>query len=437
MTEGKTMGIRFGTDGLRGRAGVAPIDDTVAWRLGRVLSKAGTTVVVARDTRPSGQGLAGAVLSGVRAGSGRAVDLGVLPTPGLSALLALGWGQRGVMVTASHNPPGDNGLKVLAADGRKLDDAAQEEIEARLDNWPPGEEAGLMAAAENTNAGAFHAYVAAVQKALPRGAFLPGPRVVVDAARGAASATLPALFEQAGAIVTRTACDGLGEGINVDCGALYPEALRTRVLADHADAGVAVDGDGDRCILVTASGRILDGDAILFLLATPPAVVGTIMANSGLDEALSRRGIKLLRTPVGDRHVEAERRKRALRVGGEPSGHICFSDGLPTADGALAALRVLAGGIDLDRRIAPYVSYPSLLLSVKVRDCRPLEEIPALAQAEQAVRADLGACSRTVIRFSGTEPVLRILVEGRDEGKVEAASAFLAHIAKQELGKAE
>lgn len=428
----------FGTDGIRGRAGEPPVDAPTARALGRALGAERARVLVARDTRPSGPSLQRALVEGVRAAGGQPVELGVFPTPGLSVVLAETGLEWGVMITASHNPPHDNGLKVLSSRGTKLDDATQQQVERDLARAleEPEPDAPPWAPPPDHEIDAPSLYRDALQRRLPHGPWLGGTTVVVDAAQGAASELLPQVVADCGARVVPLCCEARGDRINVDCGVMNPERLVRAVREHGARAGIALDGDGDRAHLVTASGAVVDGDAMLYLLARPPAVVGTVMTGMGLEHALGEQGIQLVRTSVGDRFVDAAVRSRDLHVGGEASGHICLSDGLPTADGVLAALRVLAGGLDLDARLSAYTPFPSRLTRVPAGARPELDTVPALRDARRHAQDQLGRSGRVLVRYSGTEPVLRILVEGADARRVEAVSQALTAAAAAALGAA-
>jgi phosphoglucosamine mutase len=392
----------FGTDGIRGRANV-DVTPGLAMALGNALVRVlGPRIAVARDTRPSGPMLVAAATAGICAAGGEAVDLGVLPTPGLSALVAALGLDGGVMVTASHNPAPDNGLKAVDGEGRKLGDAPRARIEALLDgDLHLADEPGGV----RTVADAGDRYVAAVLAALPPGRWLAGATIVVDAAHGAGAGYAARIVSALGARVIPLG-DG-GGAINTG-GAMFPEALVAAVRGAGAAAGIALDGDGDRGVLVTAAGEVLDGDALLWLCADGAAVVGTIMTNGGVESGLAARGIRLVRTPVGDAYVAAALRETGAGVGAEPSGHVLFSDGLPTADGLLAALRALHPDPGtLAARIAGLPRHAQLQVAVKV----PGERIAAVEADIAAVRAT-GA--RVVVRRSGTEPVVRIMVEHVD-----------------------
>lgn len=397
---------RFGTDGLRGRANV-DITPGLAMSLGNVLvGVLGPRIAVAHDPRPSGPMLVAATIAGITAAGGEAIDLGVLPTPGLSALVARLGLDGGVMVTASHNAAADNGLKAVDATGAKLDDAARLRVEARLGDpldhaAIPGGVRLLPDAAER--------YVAAVLEVVPRGRWLAGQTVVVDTANGAATGLAGRVLAALGARVV-TLGDGAGADINAGCGAMHPEALVAAVLAHGACAGIALDGDGDRGVLVTAAGQVLDGDALIWLCARGDTAVGTVMSNGGLEAGLAARGIRLVRTPVGDAHVAAAMRETGALVGGEPSGHVLFSDGLPTADGLVATLRALApDATTLAARVADLPRHTQLNRALDVDPAR----IPHTESITAALRAS-GA--RVVVRASGTEAVVRVMVEHVEEG---------------------
>ncbi len=403
--------MKFGTDGIRGRANV-DVTPELAMALGNALVGAlGPRIGVARDTRPSGPMLAAATIAGICAAGGEAVDLGVLPTPGLSALVPLLKLDGGVIVTASHNPAADNGLKAVDATGEKLDDVARKRIEAALDAPLVHAEPGPVTTAPD----AAERYVAAVLDALPRGRWLAGRTIVLDTANGASTGLAGRVLGALGARVIAVA-DGDG-AINDGCGALHPANALDAVRAHGADAGIALDGDGDRGHVLLPDGRVLDGDAMLWLCATstgaPEAwggtpVVGTVMSNGGLVAALAARGIRLVRAQVGDANVAAAMEETGAQLGGEPSGHVLFADGLPTADGLLTALRALhPDPRTVPDRLVGLVPHAQLNVAVRV----PPDRIQATAPVASALREE-GA--RVVVRASGTEPVVRLMVEHID-----------------------
>ncbi|MES2637920.1 MAG: phosphoglucosamine mutase [Myxococcota bacterium] len=397
-------GRTFGTDGLRGRANV-DIGPEVAMALGNALvAVLGPRIAIARDTRPSGPMLVAATIAGITTAGGEAIDLGVLPTSGLSAVVARLGLSGGVMVTASHNPPADNGLKAVGATGAKLDEAERRAVEARLD--APLDHAAIPGGVRLL-VDAGERYVAAVLDAVPRGRWLAGHTIVVDSANGASTGLAGRVLVALGARVV-TLGDGDGSAINVGCGAMAPDALVAAVAAHGASAGIALDGDGDRGVLVTAEGTVLDGDALVWLCAAGSVVIGTIMSNGGLEAGLAARGITLQRTPVGDAHVAAAMRESGAAVGGEPSGHILFADGLPTADGLVATLRALHPDPGtLSARAASLPRFAQLNTAVRIATAR----IPLTNDIATALRSE-GA--RVVVRASGTEPVVRLMVEHAD-----------------------
>lgn len=402
--------MKFRTDGIRGRYG-GEITTAVAYALGQAVVRIlGPWVALARDTRPSGPPLVEALTGGVVDAGGFAVDWGVLPTPALSrGLSARDAYHAGIMVTASHNPAQDNGLKVLDGRGCKLDGATRTAIEAV---WgQPSSKPDGQARPDHTTG---ELYRQAFSTRWPHG--LVGRTLVLDCGNGAAGGLAESVLEAMGARVRRVD-PGDGAHINDRCGALFPSAVAAAM--GDADLGISLDGDGDRVALVTPAGRILDGDALLWLLAEPPVVVGTVMSNLGLERGLASRGIRLERTNVGDSEVADGMRRTQARVGGEPSGHILFADGNPTADGLEAAVRVLVGG-PIEPRLQGYSPTTPIHRTVPRPgefDLRPLLAVIETLKAEGA---------RVVVRRSGTEPVVRIMVEHPDVATAEVGADTLA-----------
>lgn len=402
--------IRFGTDGVRGPAGSWPITNEGAARIGGgTVAALGRTVFVGRDTRESGPELVAAVMAGVQAAGGIAVDAGVLPTAALSCLVKARGGAAAVMVTASHNPWEDNGLKVLRGDGRKPspDDAAA--LEAAFATHHAAPQGGEQRRDE--------APLQPWKDTLPD-VNLTGRTFLVDAAHGAAHSCAPAALEARGATVVRVGCAPSGRNINHGVGATHPPD-RSVVAEAGAELGICLDGDADRVVLVHPTLGLLDGDDILWLLGRDgTTVVGTVMSNGGLDAAL---GGRLVRARVGDKHVAAKMVEHDAPIGAEPSGHVLFADGMPTGDGTYAALRVLAaiGDRDLGAAVQGWQRWPVAQKNVRFSGERvPLDALTSLAAAE-------AAGNRFVVRYSGTEPKLRILVEG------DAAEDWVARIAAE------
>lgn len=413
--------MKFGTDGVRGPFGPWPISEDGAARIGGAVAlHARGPVLVARDTRPSSPALADAVCRGVVRAGGQAWDAGVLPSGGLSAAVAVVPGAWGVMVTASHNPAPDNGFKVLTRGGFKPDDDAVTALEASLASDPPARDGGSVQArgpwaAEVVSA----AMIAAVGDLTP----LAGRRLVIDLANGAATAIAPRLFDDLGLDVVLV---GGGGGEILDgVGSEHPAALCDAVRAHGAVAGIALDGDGDRALLVDASGAVVPGDAVTALLAGGLGVSGlavTVMSTAAFPAWLP--GVHIVRTPVGDRHLVAALRRGEATLGGEDSGHVVFADGLPGGDGLVTGLRALACAFrdapSLAAAVAPFVPWPRVLTKVAAPERRDLAMFDAhVARGETS----LGDGGRVFLRYSGTEPALRILVEGRDAATVAAVSA--------------
>ncbi len=398
---------RFGTDGIRGVANEV-VTPELALALGRAaVAVMGPRVAIARDTRLSGPMIEAALIAGICSAGGDAVRCGVLPTPGLSAVLAASPNDLdgGIMITASHNPPGDNGLKALGRGGAKLDGGSLDRLASALDDPPPNGRIGAI----RDLAEPVGVWLSAVRRAGPGGGvpWLQGRKVVLDAGNGAGGVGADALLESLGATVVAIG-HGTGELINVGAGAMSPGAMVAAVRRHRADVGIALDGDADRVVLADAGGELLDGDDLLWLCADGPTVVGTVMCNGGLEESLSRRGIRLIRTKVGDAHVAAAMRSHHANLGGEPSGHVLFSDGLPTSDGLLTALRAIyPDPRALRSRLAGFERRAVATAAVAV----PAEAV-ARCTFEIAELEEQGA--RVVVRASGTEPVVRVLVEHHD-----------------------
>jgi phosphoglucosamine mutase len=438
----------FGTDGIRGVAGEAPLDERTVFCFGTALGEwaAGVArergeramVVVGRDTRESGDWLARQVAGGLRTAGVEARFAGLTSTPGVAYLTRTGPFVAGVMISASHNPYHDNGLKAFDHSGFKLPDALEHRLEERIFDLLGRNGAGEAAALEEDPL-LDREYLDYLISTVTGG--LEGLRIVLDCANGSVSHLAPELFERLGAKVIRTGCSPDGRNINLGCGSLHVEALRERVLAEGADCGAAFDGDADRCILVSAAGRVLDGDHALLVAgrdlhaagelgAERPAIVATVMSNLGLERALEASGIALLRTSVGDKYVLEEMVRTGLPLGGEQSGHVIFRRHATTGDGMMTALRVVdaarRAGRALDELVSDFEVYPQRLVNVRFKRKRPLEELPEVQAEIRATEEAFGEQGRVLVRFSGTEPLARVMVEGPDLAEVEARAKRIA-----------
>jgi phosphoglucosamine mutase len=438
----------FGTDGVRGPYGGPVVNEAFAARLGEAAARwargrgAGrdAPVLIGRDTRASGPALVSALSAGLRAGGMEPVSVGVVPTPAVARAVKANGGTLGVVVTASHNPASDNGIKFFAAGGLKLSDQDEARIEALLPTSPKPSPAGEPGVRQGV-AG----YVAEMASALPAGG-LSGWRIVVDAAHGATAETSPAVLRRLGAEVHALGVEPNGININDGVGSEHPEALAAEVRARGARLGVAHDGDGDRCILCDETGAILDGDEILVILALDALARGdlaagtlvvTVQSNLGVDAALVAAGGKVERTDVGDRHVLARLLELGARLGGESSGHIIDLNLSPTGDGLAAALGVLdvmrRSGRPLSELRRGLSKFPQGTRNLRIAGKRPIEECPRLAEELAALTRELGSAGRVMARFSGTEPKLRLLAEARDEARVAEALTRLERAAKCDL----
>jgi len=430
--------IRFGTDGVRGHAGTPPITAEGAVRIGRAAARlaregGGERVILARDTRPSGAMLVAAAAAGVAAEGGTALLADVLPTAGLMAALADGIAEAGVMVTASHNPAGDNGFKVVGANGRKLSDSRSAKFEAWLGEEPEPGEPGTL---EPVGLQARRCYHRALDEAAPGSTALEGLKVAVDLANGAAASTARWLKERYPG--TTWHLRGTGDGvINDGAGSEHPQAVAELVREHGCHVGIAVDGDADRCVLVDETGQVVHGDALCWLLASHMEVRSlavTVMSTTALEAALPQ--VRVERTPVGDRHLMLAMQQHGIPLGCEESGHVLFADGLPGGDGILTGLRAIAAARlrehALSQALAPFQPFPRVKTKVRVSARPPLDELEELQDAVAAGQERLGP-GRVFLRYSGTEPVLRILVEGPDAAAVEDVAFDVTEVAREVL----
>ena len=432
----------FGTDGVRGPYGGPVVNEAFAERLGFAaatwLTRKGR-VLIGRDTRESGRSLEAAGARGLKAGGAEPVSLGVAPTPAVARAMQANDAVLGVVITASHNPAADNGLKFFGPGGLKLTDAEEGRIEELL----PAEL--TTAAFELPVIDGCASYVAAAGKLLPAGS-LAGWRIVLDTANGASCGTSPVVFRALGAEIVGIGDAPDGRNINAGVGSEHPELLAARVRATGARLGVAHDGDGDRCVLCDERGDVLDGDEILTLLAThalargtlvKQTLVVTVQSNLGVDAAIVAAGGRVCRTAVGDRYVIERMQAEHATLGGESSGHIICSEISPTGDGLVAALKVIevmqATRQPLSALRRTLKKFPQLTAALTVREKRPLESLPRLSATAHALAEELGTQGRVLVRYSGTEPKLRLLVEGPTRVRVEVGLARLNAAARADL----
>jgi phosphoglucosamine mutase len=450
--------VYFGTDGVRGVFGGPVINPAFAARLGEAVGRwvqagrgPGTggmppIVLIGRDPRESGPVLAAALAAGLRAAGCAPQSLGILPTPAVARAVRRQGAAVGVVVTASHNPAADNGIKFFGPDGRKLTDEQEAAIEAALPAQTPPASAA-SGPEPGTGAGATAAdYVAAAEALLPPGA-LRGWRIALDTANGATAATSPAVLRALGADLAVLGAEPDGRNINAGVGSEHPEALAARVRQTGARLGIAHDGDGDRCILCDERGDLLDGDEMLTILATHALAAGrlaagtlvvTVHSNLGVDAAVAQAGGRVVRTAVGDRYVVEGMAAAGATLGGESSGHLIFSELSPTGDGLVAALKVIEVMLETGQPLSVLRrvlrKFPQASASLAVRVKRPLAELARLTATIRDLEAELGAQGRVLVRYSGTEPKLRLLVEGPEEAPVTAGLARLEAAARAELG---
>ncbi|MGF1612537.1 MAG: phosphoglucosamine mutase [Gammaproteobacteria bacterium] len=432
----------FGTDGIRGEVGKPPITPEfvlkLGWAVGRILAKGGESrVLIGKDTRISGYMFESALEAGLSAAGVDIQLLGPMPTPAIAYLTQTLHASAGIVISASHNPFFDNGIKIFSADGAKLPDEVELAIEAEMERPMQTVSSRDLGKAERVQ-DAGGRYIEFCKSTVPFRLSLKGMKVVVDCAHGASYHVAPNVFDELGAEVVPIGTEPDGFNINDGCGALHPEALQERVQREGADVGVALDGDGDRVLMVDHTGALVDGDELLFVIAEARraegqlngAVVGTVMSNLGLEEALHSRGIALKRAKVGDRYVLELMRAGGWTLGGETSGHIICLDRLTTGDGIIAALQVLAAlrrsKKSLHELKAGVVKHPQVLVNVRVPNGVDVSNHPAVERAVHSVTSQLNGQGRVLLRASGTEPLLRVMVEGRDSVQVKALADQLA-----------
>jgi phosphoglucosamine mutase len=445
----------FGTDGIRGVANEPPLTADLAYRVGRELvatladqhGSGPMRLVIGRDTRRSGPMLEAAMVAGLLSAGADCYAVGVLPTPGIALLTRALDAHGGIVLSASHNPFADNGIKLFSADATKFPDTLEAQIEARLagaDGAPrvTGAAIGRLIAYDR----AEKYYVDFLCRCFPLD--LAGLTVAIDCANGATSRVAPSVFRRLGARVVAIAAKPDGTNINAECGALHPEGLQKKLRAIRADVGFAFDGDGDRLISVDHLGEIRDGDYALAIAGRHMAnrhrlkgnlVVTTVMANLGLDEALAAAGIQVLKTQVGDRYVHEEMIKSGANLGGEQSGHLLFPDYMPTGDGILSALSLLSVVRETGEPLASLATcmrkFPQVLVNVPVARKPPIDAIAGLGERVGAFEREMNGGGRVLIRYSGTEPLARVMIEGADAARIQAMADELATVIRAQLGQ--
>ncbi len=433
----------FGTDGVRGRVGEVPMTVDFALRLAsaaaRVLAPDGGRVLIGKDTRVSGYMFESALEAGFVAAGVDVMLIGPLPTPGIAYMTQRLGCRFGVVISASHNPYSDNGIKFFDASGSKLSDEVESRIEALLPGTVVTRESSRLGKAVRIDRSRTQ-YQDFCASTVPAGMTLAGFKVVIDCANGAGYKVAPRVLADLGAEIVPIGCSPNGRNINDGCGSTAPELLQLTVPGVRAHVGVALDGDGDRLVMVDELGRCIDGDQLLYVLATARQddgslqgpVVGTVMSNLGLEHAFAARGIGFLRAPVGDRYVLGLLNESGGRLGGETSGHILCLDKTTTGDGLISALQVLAvmkqRGMGLAELCAGMAKYPQTLLNVRVARRFDPTASPAVMRAAVAVERRFEGRGRIVLRASGTEPVIRVMVEGYDAGLVKSAAREIAAV---------
>ena len=439
----------FGTDGVRGVAGTRPLDPPTVARIGGAVVRSlaldrPARLLIGRDTRESGEWIERERARGAVSQGALVSSAGVIPTPGVAYLTRTRDVDLGVVISASHNSYQDNGIKVFSGRGEKFGEDTERAIEAIVADTTWSVPASGEARIEIVDL--IAPYLAHTALLAPAGNALRGMRLALDFANGATTTTAKKLFESLGCVLVTVGDTPDGRNINQACGSTHPARLAAAVVAHHCRLGVAFDGDGDRAILVDHRGHVVDGDALLLLLGahyqrqgrlTGNTVVATVMSNLGLELEFRKRGINLLRTPVGDKYVMEEMLKGGFVVGGEQSGHVILAEHLFTGDGMATALAVMRVMVETGRELADLadelVTYPQTLMNVRVRDRVDVESVPAVADAMARVRAALGDQGRLLVRYSGTEPLLRIMIEGQDQATVQAWAEEIADAVRNTL----
>lgn len=445
------MSRLFGTDGIRGVAGEFPLDYASVWTLGKALAgllrdeNLPVRVLIGRDTRESGEWLEEALFHGFTAAGGDILSAGVIPTSAVSFLVKTFGFSAGIVISASHNPYKDNGIKVFSSDGQKISDVWEEKLEQAIRDAEDKVHPEPMRVVPDPSFG--EEYVRFLKSRSPREGLFRRFKVVIDCSNGASSFFAPRLFEDIGCEIIALSAAPDGKNINAACGSLHPEALARSVVDNQADLGIAYDGDADRAVWVDERGRILNGDHTLYVQCgfmkekgrlKADTVVATTMSNMALEKALENMNVKLIRARVGDRFVLEEMIKCGANLGGEQSGHTIFLDECPTGDGILTSLKMLevldAKRATLSELVADYREYPQVLLNVPVSRKDDFQMFPEIVETAKAIERHLGDAGRFHLRYSGTEPVARIMVEGPEREEIEALARRMADVLSRHLG---
>ena len=449
------MGKLFGTDGIRGAANEYPMTAEMAVRVGRAVAtifkghSGKPKIIIGRDTRLSGQMLESAMVAGICSAGGDAHLTGVLPTPGVAFTAAAVNAAAGVVISASHNPFYDNGIKLFKGDGYKLSDEEEAEIEKLIltENRPERSQTVRETGTVIMQNDASQNYIAFLKRTLPADHSLNGLKIVLDCANGATYRTAPQLFSDLGAEVEVLGVDPDGKNINRDCGSEHPDSLIQRVLATRAVIGLALDGDGDRLIAVDEKGQILSGDHILLICANlmngqgrlkNQCVVSTVMSNIGLGVAFKKMGIRHEKSKVGDRYVMEKMRACGAAIGGEDSGHMIFADHHTTGDGSLTGLKLIEAMQTENKPLSELSRmmshFPQVLINVDVDSKPDIESVPEIVAAIKSVETELGDRGRVLVRYSGTQPICRVMVEGPSEGDTQRYCQQISDIIIKVIG---
>lgn len=450
------MGKLFGTDGIRGVAGAPPLTRETIERIGYLLTRELTGqsgrpphIITGRDTRQSGEWIESAIHSGVTAAAGRATSAGVITTPGVAFLTRALDADAGIVLSASHNSFEDNGIKVFAPSGQKLDEAMEEHIESSLFNdevrYPD-----FPFVKVSSDHQLKERYLDFLVSEIAGDMRLNDMKIVLDCANGASYELAPRLFERLGAEMVVINAAPNGRNINLDCGSLHPEKLQRVVLESGSSAGFAFDGDADRLLMIGENGQLIDGDQILFIMANylhaknelkKNRIVATVMSNLGLELGLRAKNIDLIRTAVGDKNVLDELLNRGGSVGGEQSGHIIFPEISLAGDGLITALEVLRVMVEtkmsLNQLLSGFTRFPQVIINVKVSDKPPLDTLPSVQAVISEVENELEGCGRVLVRYSGTELKARVMIEGPDEQSVATHAKKIADAIEKEIGVTE